>query len=330
MTEVVEPKKKNKILWISILQGFTMFLVVLGHSDLAQRENIAWLSEMYAFFASFRMPLFLLVSGYLFYLTRIGKDRKYGDVMVDKLKRLGIPLVCFTIIGLGFKLLASSFVKNPVDFDGVQDIFLMLLGLKPNALGAMWFLQITLLYMAFYPLYRVVLKNHVATLFVLSLFVLAYYFFPEGVDFMLISKAMKLGVFFFLGMVIGNYRLDNFLSAKPLALLLMVALYVVCYIIGLQGLLLSVVGITMAMTFAKCAERYIPTLFSSFRNNTYQIYLISVFPQMAVEMLFRKMGCEYFMPFFIVNVLVGLYFPILVVLLVKKLDWKWVKAVIGL
>ena len=75
MTEGVVPQKK-KILWILILQGFTMFLVVMGHSDLAQRENIKWLNELYDFFRPFRMPLFLLVSGFLFYITRIAKDKK--------------------------------------------------------------------------------------------------------------------------------------------------------------------------------------------------------------------------------------------------------------
>ena len=329
MSESVAPKK-NKILWILILQGFTMFLVVLGHSDLAQRGNIEWLGAMYDFFRPFRMPLFLLVSGFLFYITRIGKDKKYGFVMGDKLKRLGIPLVFFTIVGVIFKLLASSSVKNPVEFNGIQDIFLMLLGLKPNALGAMWFLQITLLYMAFYPLYRIIFKNHIATIFVLLLFVLAYYFFPEGIDFLLISRAMGLGVFFFAGMVIGRYRFDKYISSKPLHLLIMVALYVTLYQLGLSGLPLSIIGIIMAMTFAKFAEQVIPSIFGSFRNNTYQIYTLSIFPQMAIEIIFRKMGCEYFMPFFITNVIVGLYFPILVVKLVQKLDWKWLRMCLGM
>lgn len=329
MTEVIAPQKK-KILWILILQGFTMFLVVLGHSDLAQRENIKWLNELYDFFRPFRMPLFLLVSGFLFYITRIAKDKKYGFVMGDKLKRLGIPLVCFTIIGVILKLLASSSIKNPIEFHGIQDILLMLFGLKPNALGAMWFLQITLLYMAFYPLYRLILKNHLATILVLLLFVLFYYFFPVGIDFLLISKAMGLGVFFFAGMIIGRYRFDKYISSKSLHLLIVVVLYVILYQLGISGLPLSIVGIVMAMTFAKFAEQTIPSIFSSFRNNTYQIYILSIFPQMAIEIIFRKMGCEYLIPFYIVNVIVGLYFPILMVKLIQKLDWKWLKVCVGM
>lgn len=330
MSETGLQKKKNKITWIAILQGVTMFLVVLGHSDLAQRENIPWLNELYGFFSSFRMPLFLLTSGYLFYLTRISREKEYLFVVKDKLKRLGIPLLCFTIIGLIFKLLASSLVKNPVDFNGVQDVFLMLLGLKPNALGALWFIQITLLYMMFYPLYCKVLKSHVATLVLLVVLVISHYFFPEGINFLLLSKAMRLAIFFFMGIVIGRYKLDLLLPAKPSILLCTVILYVLCYFVGLRGLLLSLSGIVMTITFAKVAERYIPSLFGSFRNNTYQIYLLSVFPQMAVEMIYRKMGGDYFMLFFIANVFIGLYFPILVVRIVEKLNWRWLKAVVGM
>lgn len=322
--------EKKKITWISILQGFTMLLVVVGHSDLAQRDTIEWTGALYEFFQPFRMPLFLFISGYLFYLTRIAKHKSYGFVVGDKLKRLGIPLLCFTIIGVGFKFLASSFVKNPIDVTGPLDIVLMLIGFKTNALSALWFVQVTLLLMMFYPLYQVVLRNKWVTISAVTILLLAHYFFPVGIDLLLISKAVHLWIFFFAGMVLGAYRLDRFLSSSVWASVLCIGLYVALYLLGLKGLPMSIMGIIMSLNMAHCIERYIPSMFRSFRNYTYQIYLMSIFPQMAIEMIYRYIGCEYFGVFYLVNIAVGLYFPILVVRIVERLNWKWARMLIGL
>lgn len=64
--------EKKKINWLLILQGWAMLWVVIGHSTVGvPGEGPGWENALYHIAYSFHMPLFMLVSGWLFYLTRL-------------------------------------------------------------------------------------------------------------------------------------------------------------------------------------------------------------------------------------------------------------------
>ena len=64
--------QRKKINWILILQGWAMLWVVIGHAFLGKAgKGPEWENMLFHFAYSFHMPLFMLVSGYLFYLTRL-------------------------------------------------------------------------------------------------------------------------------------------------------------------------------------------------------------------------------------------------------------------
>ena len=63
---------KKKISWLLILQGWAMLWVVIGHSPLIMDDSMPTFAKiLYEIAYSFHMPLFILVSGYLFYMTRL-------------------------------------------------------------------------------------------------------------------------------------------------------------------------------------------------------------------------------------------------------------------
>ena len=63
---------KKKINWLLILQGWAMLWVVIGHSFVGEfHKGPDWETAICDFAYSFHMPLFMLVSGWLFYLTRL-------------------------------------------------------------------------------------------------------------------------------------------------------------------------------------------------------------------------------------------------------------------
>ena len=326
---------KKKITWIVIMQGLTMLLVVLGHSDLGLRENIKSVEIMYRYNQPFRMPLFLLISGYLFYLTRINKDKTYNFVVVDKLKRLGIPFLFFTFFTLGIKILTASLIKNPLPELTLVSILSMLVGLETNPLGALWFVQVTFLLMLLYPLYKYIFKYKWLVILSAILVVLLHYY-PIPIKVFLIDNASSKSVYFFFGMLICRYRLDKYVKPSFPLLLMWVTINTMAFLINrmffqLPDLLMAFIGITMCFHFAKTSEKYCPNIFSSFRNNTYQIYLLSIFPQMAFEIIYRQIGNMQLYPlFFVVNIFVGIYFPILMVKILQRLDIKWMKTVCGL
>lgn len=335
MEQAAKINNKKKIVWISILQGLTMLLVVIGHSDLNEKGTIPAIGFVYQLFKSFRMPLFILISGYLFGLTRISKNKEYGFVVVDKLKRLGIPFLFFSVIGFVTKYISSAYVKNPLgdmSFGYVLDIFL---GLETSPLGALWFVYVTFMLMLLYPFYSWVLKHkYISILVLLGGIVLNLH--PIPVDLFMINRVSRLFIYFFAGLLIEKYDLAKYAKADIKRVIILIALYLAAFLsvyfelLPIPYLILSFCGIVMSFHIAKYAEVFYSKLFNSFRYNTYQIYLISVFPQMLFEMIYRQIGSHFFLLFYIINILVGLYFPIFIVKVVEKYNLKYLKPCIGL
>lgn len=84
-----------------------MLWVVVGHAPLLSVDMIqpGYVEILYRIAYSFHMPLFIFVSGYLFYMTRISKPMPYAEMVLDKLKRLGIPFLFFTLVAMVVKTL---------------------------------------------------------------------------------------------------------------------------------------------------------------------------------------------------------------------------------
>ena len=73
---------RKKITWILILQAWAMLWVVIGHSPLKMpisESDPFYVNILYDIAYSFHMPLLVLVSGYLFYMTRM--ESNWGGVL---------------------------------------------------------------------------------------------------------------------------------------------------------------------------------------------------------------------------------------------------------
>ena len=97
--------KIKKINWLLILQGWAMLWVIIGHSSLGVAgEGPEWENVLFHFAYSFHMPLFMMVSGWLFYRTRLGisaqtpsggggifQEWTWAAIIKDKAIRLLLP-----------------------------------------------------------------------------------------------------------------------------------------------------------------------------------------------------------------------------------------------
>ena len=132
---------RQKITWLQILQGWSMLLVVIGHVTLTgifENPQTPVSATIERVIYSFHMPLFMFISGFLFYFTKISRDLAYKEVVFDKLKRLGIPYLFFTFFTFAVKFIFSPFMKRPVELSLRQftDSFLYP---GSNPLSEMWF-----------------------------------------------------------------------------------------------------------------------------------------------------------------------------------------------
>ena len=77
---------RQKITWLQILQGWSMLLVVIGHVTLTgifENPQTPVSATIERVIYSFHMPLFMFISGFLFYFTKISRDLAYKEVVTS-------------------------------------------------------------------------------------------------------------------------------------------------------------------------------------------------------------------------------------------------------
>lgn len=173
---------KKKIEWLAVLQGVSMLLVVIGHVSLTNVPDdpstpVATGIERVVY--SFHMPLFIFISGWLFYYTCIRKGKSYGEVAKAKLKRLGIPFLVFTLIATVLKAAFPSLMHRPVTGQELIDTFLLF---RSNPLGEMWFVVVLLVLMAMYPIYCYALRKRWTMCMLVMICMVVYILPPPSKD----------------------------------------------------------------------------------------------------------------------------------------------------
>jgi fucose 4-O-acetylase-like acetyltransferase len=114
---------RERIKEVSQMQSFGIFLVVFGHSYvdtgiLVSDPVSRVLLSIHNIIYSFHMPLFVFISGFLFFYTRYGQDAfNYGKFMYGKVKRLLVPYVVLTAVAFPIKVFISKYAMRPISFD---------------------------------------------------------------------------------------------------------------------------------------------------------------------------------------------------------------------
>lgn len=101
---------KNRIYWIDALRGFTMFLVVFGHTLSSEGIN-AYDDTLSILFITFRMPMFFFVSGFIAY-----KSWEYWNLSFYKQKILNKAKVQLIPTFIFFSFFCISNGISPLSF----------------------------------------------------------------------------------------------------------------------------------------------------------------------------------------------------------------------
>jgi len=148
---VQKPVTKSDWRWILIAKGLGILLVVIGHFQPSVAPQ--WYKSMVTVIYSFHMPLFLLLSGYLYVYGK----QKFGPLIVSKIKRLVVPFISIGAIFFIVKYLVGRFatLDHPI---GPHSIVDLLLNPAASYMPLLWFVHaLFLMFIAFVPL-RAVLR----------------------------------------------------------------------------------------------------------------------------------------------------------------------------
>ena len=327
---------KQRIEWLAVLRGLNILLVVMVHVQLVNMltgENHFFCRALSFPFHPIRMPLFIFISGGLLYLSRIRKEIPTKSLYKDKFQRIVIPFIFFVIVYYLIKCAFNQFAKTPIELSWTNflESFVYYRGHSSQSL---WFLAVLMFLMLMYPLFCYLCKNKYRMIAFL-LFCCGIFFIDTDLEsrwnVFYILEVQHYLVYFFFG--IFFFRFELYKNIENLGILfVLVLLYAACYYFSL-GLLTSIIGIFMMCSLCLRIGKYFPNLFSSFREYIFQIYLMSLPFQMFVELiLWKKLfyNEQLFFVFFALNLLSGLYIPVLISKLVERCKIKAIRLCFGL
>lgn len=329
-------KQKERIQWLGILRGLNILLVIMVHVqlvDMSTGENHSFCNALSFPFHPIRMPLFIFISGGLLYLSRIRKNISTKALYKDKFQRIMIPFVFFVIVYYLIKATFNQFAKTPIDlsWSNFLESFIYYRGHSSQPL---WFLAVLMFLMLMYPLFCYLCKNKYRMIAFL-IFCCGIFFIDTDLEsrwnVFYILEVQHYLVYFFFGIFFFRFELYKYIENIGI-LLVLVLLYAACYYFSL-GLLTSFIGISMMCALCLKIGTYMPKLFSSFREYIFQIYLISLPFQNFVELiLWKKLfyNEEFVYVFYMLNVLVGLFIPVIISKLVERCNIKFVRLCFGL
>ena len=339
---------KKKINWLLILQGWAMLWVVIGHAFLGKPgEGPEWENALFHFAYSFHMPLFMLVSGWLFYLTRLkayelswggqisvindekikGNSWTYWRIVKDKALRLLLPGLVFSIISFAIKIAFPGEMSRQAGLS-INEISHAYLYPYDNPMRELWFIITLFWLMMLAPLWKVLLKNKWVMWCGLLVIGVLHFIHPQT-DLLCIGRVFSYAIWFYLGIVISKEDLvDRFLVKQPWLVLLT---GVLVYVAGTytHSFITTIGGITLSFGLAMILDKYIPKTFFTFRNYTYQIFLIGIFAQMFVKIMYKHISMPY-VGTYILCILLGVYVPVLVSKVLEWINWKPLLVCVGL
>ena len=322
---------KNKINWILILQAWAMLWVVIGHSRVGTEPGWPqYANALYYFASSFHMPLFIFVSGYLFYITRINKKWPYWRMIKEKLERLGIPFVVFTAAALVLKSIFSSEMERPVTLN-LSNFLHGFLYPADSPMAEMWFIATLFWMFLLYPLWQILCSKAIYSIVGMTVLILIGTIGKIPTELFCLNRASYMAMYFFCGVCFARFKLTSYIfdiKKCVCSLVVCVTLYsIAAYFDNI--VFTSYIGIMMSLALSIILDKLYAHIFSSYRNYTYQIFLLGIFGQVFVNILYRHSQCPFIIGY-LIAIIIGLYMPVVVAKIIEKVNWKPLKMSIGL
>jgi len=212
------PKERGYLNNISLLRTFAILIVVLGHSMVVYQYSwgiytplvkSSFFNLLKTYIDTFQMPLFIFISGYMYYYCRkeCGKYKKLGKFSLDKVKRLLVPYICIALIYV-LPIRMMTEYKGYHGYNAIKIIYKYILtGLD---VGHLWYLlAIFEIFIAFYLLEAIITKIGVPASFIIIACanIISY----KSPNIFQISGSIHYFMFFYLGYIIRRYE-KNFVS----------------------------------------------------------------------------------------------------------------------
>lgn len=195
-----------RIEWLDSLKGFAIFLVVVGHVILGYMHTGMFIEHqwslqfVYDVIYSFHMPLFFIISGFLYKLTWRQKDIRLAKSISNKVLNMVLMYILFSVVFWIFKYIAAEYGNIQMSD---QFILMDLLYIFISPLAYLWFLYVLIWLFLTVPIFESIIKP--TTVFII--FLCLYFFMPPVHGLLkIINLIIYGGVYFTLGSVLCMYQ----------------------------------------------------------------------------------------------------------------------------
>ncbi|AMR33473.1 hypothetical protein A0256_19630 [Mucilaginibacter sp. PAMC 26640] len=317
-------RKVEKNTAIETLRGVAIVLMVSGHvigakstDGLKVADDSIWRFFYYTF-EYIRMPLFTVISGYIYAYKPLSKFASNGQFVSGKLNRLLIPLIVVSTLFYVIQHFTPG-VNYKNHLTDIRYIYLY-----PYA--HFWFLQgmlvVFLIIMAFENLN--LLSKFIPSIIWLSVFTVIFIAFPYKFNNFSVHKVPFLLTFFTLGLILKRFYTIIFHSwiLKIAGLIFLCMFSYQLYIfnhpenIRLNNLLTFFVGSTACILLIGMVWKN--DRFIWLGGFSYAIYLFHIFGSVASRVVMAKLSIHNKVVQIIFGIVIGIAFPIVLQLLLGR------------
>lgn len=308
--------------FIAYLQIIGIILVVFGHSfheypDGKQGFNLVIYRMMY----SFRMPLFMFVSGFLMVYTAILKELrlKWSRFAIGKVKRLMIPFVVLTLITFVPRSMMSDIADDSIELS-LHSVFSALYDHDHLIIPFFWFLQSSFTLLLLVSLYltfttKLRIKDVYSYSLLIIIFAFLYSIAQNASTFFSLIKTCEFGIFFVLGCAYCRWsqNIDKFIKwDSPILFVVFATVWAILFYYCEYTeymIFCSIAGIAMCISFAKMLVRYDLHFLDHLVGANYIIFLLSWYCNIASQQVLHHFVELPWWVYSILSLVSGIYVP---------------------
>ena len=321
---------------ITHLSSWAILLVVFGHSypDLQYSNDILVNALLWArkyLIYSYHMPLFMFIAGYLFIHTSRDRDINYVSFVQKKFKRLLVPYFVISTCVFPVKTFLSQYADRPVQFN-LNDYVMSVIYPDDNVIALFWFLPTLFIIFLIAPIFkRYLVDRKIGILCLMSvLFIILNLFNPvKNIKLLSLNCVASMIVFFWMGCVFYMYRIKFGFIPVILIFMLFVS-YGSTYGNAKVALLLTASsGIFLSYEIIQRYSSNNCHFLKFIDGYSYQIFLLSWFPQNLIKIILYKNLNVGFIVTFLSMFLGGIIIPVMASKFIRR-HAPSLKFVIGL
>lgn len=317
-----------------------MILIVFSHSFPDRIVGPKQIYNSVPYIQSAGLTLFMCVSGFLFERTK--QIDKYGGtgVLKHRAERLLIPYFAIQLLMILPKSAIGIVLNTKIEMTLALLVHSFLYP-REGILPHLWFLPtlfwISALCCIIYPWMKRK-ANWIAVIVLSGVMSLC----NPDVDLLGIADVSSYFIWFLLGMIAANYKLERYLQHKNLFILISSGGYMLCLLMNtgnafLNGVVLlirSLCSIVLILTISVLLEQiFTDQVWLWIGKYTFTIYILSLPVQNIIEIIFMIIGTGWITDM-IGMFLAGIFIPLIVGICVggieKKLKTRWISKIIGL